>query len=198
MPWAAAAAVVGAGVSAYSSNKASKQQAASQQDSMAAQERMFERGLEETAPFREAGIGQLEGYQNLLTGEGRGEFLQDYYKSPEYLAQQQQATEATLRAQSAQGGLRGGSTYSALENIAPQLGQQALGSQMQNQMGLINIGQGLSGQASQQANVLGQSLGQGHQNIGAYQAGNTMAQGQQYSNLLGGLAGLYTGSGGGF
>lgn len=195
MPWAAAAAVVGAGVSAYSSNKASKQQAASEKDSMAAQERMFERGLEETKPFRDAGIGQLEGYQNLLTGEGRAEFLGDYYKSPEYLAQQQQATDATLRAQSAQGGLRGGSTYSALENIAPQLGQNALASQMQNQMGLINIGQGLSGQASNQANVLGQGLGQGYQNIGAYQAGNTMNQGSQVSNMLGSLAGIYTGGG---
>ena len=195
MPWAAAAAVVGAGVSAYSSNKASKQQAASEKDSMAAQERMFERGLEETKPFREAGIGQLEGYQNLLTGEGRAEFLGDYYKSPEYLAQQQQATDATLRAQSAQGGLRGGSTYSALENIAPQLGQNALASQMQNQMSLINIGQGLSGQASNQANVLGQGLGQGYQNIGAYQAGNTMNQGSQVSNMLGSLAGIYTGGG---
>tara|TARA_R110002020_G_scaffold469922_1_gene695307 strand:- start:948 stop:1538 length:591 start_codon:yes stop_codon:yes gene_type:complete len=195
MPWAAAAAVVGAGVSAYSSNKASKQQAASEKDSMAAQERMFERGLEETKPFRDAGIGQLEGYQNLLTGEGRAEFLGDYYKSPEYLAQQQQATDATLRAQSAQGGLRGGSTYSALENIAPQLGQNALASQMQNQMSLINIGQGLSGQASNQANVLGQGLGQGYQNIGAYQAGNTMNQGSQVSNMLGSLAGIYTGGG---
>ena len=195
MPWAAAAAVVGAGVSAYSSNKASKQQASSERESMAAQERMFERGLEETALFREAGIGQLGSYQDLLTSAGRGAFLQDYYDSPEFLAQQQQATEGTLRARSAQGGLRGGSTYSALENIAPQLGQQALSSQMQNQMGLINIGQGLSGQASNQANVLGQGLGRGYQNIGAYQAGNTMEQGKQFSNLLGSLGGMYSGGG---
>lgn len=195
MPWAAAAAVVGAGVSAYSSNKASKQQASSERESMAAQERMFERGLEETAPFREAGIGQLGSYQDLLTSSGRGAFLQDYYDSPEFLAQQQQATEGALRAKSAQGGLRGGSTYSALENIAPQLGQNALASQMQNQMGLINIGQGLSGQASNQANILGQSLGRGFQNIGAYQAGNTMEQGKQFSNLLGSLGGIYSGGG---
>ena len=162
---------------------------------MKAQERMFERGLEETKPFRDAGIGQLEGYQNLLTGAGRGQFLQDYYKSPEYLAQQQQATENTLRAQSAQGGLRGGSTYSALENIAPQLGQQALNSQMQNQMGLINIGQGLSGQASNQANVLGQNLGEGYQNIGAYQAGNALNQGNIATKLIGNLGGFISGGG---
>ena len=209
MPWAVAAAVAGSVITSKSQKKASKQQAKSEDKAieqqnlaMKSQEKMFERGLEETQAFRDAGKSQLAGYQDLLTSDGRAKFLGDYYSSPEYAAMSDQASRNTLRSQSAQGGLRGGSTYQQLESIAPQLGQQAIGNQMQNMMGLINVGQGMSGQASNQANMLGQSLaqgygniGQGYQNQGAIQAGNTLAQGQNYSNLLGSLAGIYTGGG---
>ena len=204
MPWGAVAAVGGALIGSHMNKKASEsaseQQAESERSSIEAQERMFERGLEETAPFREAGIGQLSGYQDLLNSQGRGDFLNNYYSSNEFSALRDQAQADALRGASAQGGLRGGSSYSALSNIAPQLGQNALSSQMQNQMALINIGQGMSGQASQQANALGRNIGQGYQNIGAYQAGNTLNQGRINSELIGNIGGIIGGaySGGGF
>lgn len=190
MPWAAAAAVVGAGISAYSSNRAANQQQQSAREAMDVQERMFERGLEETAPFREAGVGQLEAYQNLLTPQGRSETLDQYYQGDEFQGLQQQAEQGILRNRSATGNLRSGSAEAAIGQVAPQLGQNFLNQQAQNQLALINVGQGLSGQASQQANILGSQQSSLLQDIGSYRAGSTLAIGEQASNLTGQLLGI--------
>lgn len=190
MPWAAAAAVVGAGISAHSSNKASKQQERMAREGMDVQESMFLRGLEETAPFREAGIGQLEAYQNLLTSQGRGEALDKYYKSGEFQGLQTQAEQGILRNRSATGNLRSGSAEAAIGQIAPQLGQNYLNQQTQNQLALINVGQGLSGQASNQANALGGQQSRLLQDVGSYRAGATLETGKQASNLTGELLGI--------
>lgn len=199
MPFGYAAAAVAVGsslISASASSKAADQQTKAAREGMAQEERMFERGLEETAPFREAGIGQLESYQQLLTPQGRGEALSAYYGGEEFKGFEQQAEQSILRNQAATGGLRSGGTQAALAGIAPQLGQNYLNQQAQNQLALINVGQGLAGQASQQANVLGGSQAAALGNIGSYQAGGTLAKADAINTGLGGLFGGLSGAGG--
>ena len=190
MPWAAAAAVVGAGITAYSADKAADQQADQAQAGIDVQQYMFDKGLEETAPFREAGISQLGAYQQLLTEQGRAEALSGYYGGEEYAGLEQQAEQSILRNQAATGGMRSGGTQAALAGIAPQLGQNYLNQQSQNQLALINVGQGLSGQAAQQSIALGGQQSALLQDVGAYQAGSTLAVGQTTTDLLGELVGF--------
>ena len=79
MPWVAAAAVAGAGISAYSSNQASKAQVGSAQAGIEAEERMFDKSLALQEPYREAGYNALSGLEGLTTPEGRAQSLQQYY-----------------------------------------------------------------------------------------------------------------------
>lgn len=67
MPWAAAAVVAGAGISAAASKSAAKSQAKSADAASAAQERMFEQNRQDQEPWRRAG---QQGLDALLSGLG--------------------------------------------------------------------------------------------------------------------------------
>lgn len=63
MPWAAAAAIGGAAIGAYSTNKAAKTQANATEKSIEAQNAQYAQTREDQAPYRETGyraLGQLE------------------------------------------------------------------------------------------------------------------------------------------
>lgn len=191
MPWAAAAAVVGAGLSSYSSNKASKRQQSAELAGIESQERMFEKQLELLAPYREAGYGALGGLQQLVSPEGRATMLSDYYNSDEFRQMQRQGSENAARLGAVTGGLRSGSTYMALENVAPQLGQSYLTNQYNQLTGLANLGTGAASQGAQAAGQLGQSQAIAQQNMGQAYASNQLAQANIYGNLLSDLGGMY-------
>lgn len=191
MPWAAAAAVGGALISSQATKNAAGKQVSAEREAIASQERMFDKQLELMEPYREAGYGAIEGLQQLVSPEGRAQSLQDFYASPEYQAMQNQAAETSARYSAATGGLRSGSSYADLQNIAPQLGQSFLANQYNQYSGLANLGMGAASQGVQGAQYLGSQKAQGMQNIGQANAQNSLAQANIYSGLANDLAGMY-------
>lgn len=198
MTWAITSTVATVGsslVGGYLSSKSSKDASRAQQDAaklgIESEERMFERGLELQAPYREAGYNALSGLEGLATDQGRAQSLQDYYGGAEYAAQAGQATKTALTSASQTGGLRSGNTYQALEGIAPQLGQNYLSNQYNQLTGIANLGAGAASQGASGAQYLGSSIGGYQSQIGQAQAQNELAQGQVYNQTLGTLAGLF-------
>lgn len=175
---------------------ASQAQISAAQDGIEAQERMFERGLELQAPYREAGYRSLEGLEGLTSPEGRAAALQGFYASPEYTEMQKQAEGSAARRLGATGGLRGGSSYETFESIAPQLGQNFLAGEYDRFSGLANLGMGAASQGASGAQYLGGAQASGFQEIGEAEAYRKLAQGQIFSNTFGTLAGLGMQAGG--
>lgn len=188
MPWGVAAAAVAVGGSMYSANQAEiagreaqKSQEEMQREGLDTQLQMQERAIEMQQPYYDAGYNALAGLQNLSTPEGRAQSLTDYYGSNEYKSMAQQAEASTLRNQSAAGRLRGGSTYGALETIAPQLGQNHLTNQYNQLTGLANMGMGAASQGASGYQQLGASQAQQLGAIGAGRA-NQIVAGQSAQN----------------
>lgn len=169
--------------------------------STALQREMFEKGLELTAPFREAGASALPGLQRAANAE-LTPFAFDYnayFASPEYAAMSQQAQNNVLANASMTGGMRSGGNQVALSAIAPQLAQQgrqnAMNEYQFNQAaemdrynrlsGLAGLGMGLSGQAASQAGQFGAAAGNN-----ALLAGQ--ARGNRYLNQANLMKGLTT------
>ena len=191
MPWAAAAAVAGAGLSAYASNKAAKGQRQSEADALAAEERMYNQQREDFMPYMQAGYGALEGLQQLSDPTQRAQMLTDYYKSPEYAAMSQRAETDAARLGAVTGGLRSGSTYQALESVAPQLGQQFLNNQYNQLTGLANLGAGATSQGAQAAGQFGSKSALAQRNMGQAYAQNQLANANIYGDALGTIGGIF-------
>jgi hypothetical protein len=182
MSGAITAAVVVAGGAAYAANKASqaskdasKAQTQAAEAGIDAEILMQERALAVMEPYRNAGYSALTGLQDLTNPKQRAMMLDDYYASKEYSQMANQAEASTLRSQSAQGGLRGGSTYSQLESIAPSLGQSYLTNQYNQLTGLANMGMGASSQGASSYSNLGSSMSNAYNNIGVSQASALIA-----------------------
>jgi hypothetical protein len=152
-----------------------------EQRGMDTQVRMQERAIGLMQPYTDAGYGALSGLQGLTDPKQRAQMLGDYYNSAEYGQMAGQASANAMRGASAQGGLRGGSTYSALENVAPQLGQSYLSNQYNQLTGLANMGMGSASQGAASYGNLGSSMANTYSNIGAGQA-NQMISAQNAQN----------------
>lgn len=199
----AAAAVVGVGAMAAANQSeiagraAMTEQQKMQEEGMNAQERMNELARQDRMPWTEAGMAGLESYQNLMTQEGQAQAYNDYFASPMFAAQQNQASQDVARAQSAQGGLRGGSTYSQLENIAPTLGANYVSGLQNQNLNLANMGMGMAGQNAAGYQQLGSSQANMYNQMGSNQANQMIAaqnaQNQGMTSALGALAGGVTG-----
>lgn len=184
---AAVVSVAGAAAVSNQSEIAGRSALASQQEmqqqGMDVERQMQERSIGLMQPYMDAGYGALNGLQALNDPAQRAQMLGDYYNSTEYSQMAGQAEASTLRGQSAQGGLRGGSTYSQLENIAPQLGQSYLSNQYNQLTGLANMGMGSSSQGASSYSNLGSSLSSTYANMGANQA-NQMIAAQNSQNQM--------------
>ncbi len=182
-------AIAGGAMQAGAARDAAGSQSAAAMAGIQNEREMFERSLELQEPYREAGYGALSGLQGLLDPKQRSQALNSFYRSPEYMDMSRQAEKATLRNEAAQGGLRSGSSYANLQNIAPQLGQNFLSDRYNQLTGLANMGMGASSAGAQnamqsgmnQSNLLGQ--------LGSAQAGQSIAQGNSWASTLQGLGG---------
>jgi hypothetical protein len=185
--------VVGNVIGSNKSNKAGREAQASQEDmqqkGMDTQLQMQERSIGMLQPYFDAGYGALGGLQALNDPAQRAQMLGDYYNSAEYGQMAGQASANAMRGASAQGGLRGGSTYSALENVAPQLGQSFLSNQYNQLTGLANMGMGSASQGAASYNNLGSSLSGTYGEMGSNRANRIIAaqnnQNQMINSSLG-------------
>jgi len=142
-------AVVG-GISSYqSAKKGAKAITKGADQATALQREQFERGIQEVAPFKQVGVDALgnlsaaanEPAQQFAYREP-GQFLNEYFQSPEFQALNAQATDQILRNRSVTGGLRSGGSNVDLANIAPTLGINALQRQDQKDVTAFGINQG--------------------------------------------------------
>lgn len=191
MSAAITAAVVGVAGAAAMSNQAEikgraalEDQTAMQEAGMDQQMQMYLLAQEERAPWTEAGVAGLEAYQNLMTPQGQAEAYQNYFNSPQFAAQQQASNANIMRTESAQGGLRGGSNYSQLENVAPTLGMNYVSGLQNQNLNLANMGMGMAGQNASGYQQLGSDYANMYNQIGANTANQQIAAANNQANMI--------------
>lgn len=152
------------------------------------------------APFLNAGQTALTGLQGIVGKPiDRNALLQSYFASPEYQQLANQARYQGLNAAEATGGLGSTATGNMLSSIAPQLGQNYLSmmtdqqNNMYNQlMGLTNVGLSAGGATNAAAGNYSNSVQNNLGQIGAANAGASLASGNALTSGLGYLAGTQT------
>lgn len=149
---------------------AAQEQARLTREALNLQRDIYGRTREDLRPYLEAGtqVG-LPGLLSLVSPEGRSQFLNQYYESPEFQTLEQQGRGSVLAQAAATGELGGSATGNQLRRIAPTLGLQALSQQQQRFGQLAGIGQGAATQTGQFGAQFGQSAAGLLQNIGALQ-----------------------------
>lgn len=186
----------GAISSSKAASKGAKATTKAANQATALEREMFERGVQEVAPFKQIGIGALG---NLAAAANEpvqqfafrnpGQFLNEYFNSPEFLALNNQATDQILRNSSVTGGLRSGNANAALSSAVPMLGIQALERANQQDLTAFGINQGARADRFNQLfslGSLGANVASGNQVAGsnfASQAGaNALMAGQATAN----------------
>lgn len=158
-------------------------QAEATQKGIDLQREMWQTNMQNLAPFTPLAQQYVQQLQGLSTLEGQNSALNGYYNSDQYKGLADQARYQSLNAAEATGGLGSTATSNQLASIAPQLGQNWLGGQMNNYQNLANIGLGaLTGQAN-----AGQSYAN---NVGQLyqQQANASAANANKPSKLGGFA----------
>jgi hypothetical protein len=172
-------AVVGAGASIYSGNKAASAQKKAAQQSADIQRQQYEQTRADLAPYRDMGESAMQPYAGalgLMGPEGYQKALQGYTQSPFLARMVQDTTNAVDASRAARGGLFSGATA---QEIGDRTGQLYLGdfnNYLSRLGGLVDTGAGAATQTGQ----FGANAATGQAN--AYQAaGNARAQG--YINM---------------
>ena len=168
--WVAGAVVGSAAIGAYSSNRAAKTQAAAAEQGTAAQERMFERQVELSRPYREAGEQALNKLIPLAT-EYTPFGMQQFQADPGYAFRLSEGQKALERSAAARGGLMGGATGKALTRFGQEMGSQeyqnAFNRYQTERQARLNPLQSLAGVGQTSAQNLAGQAGQFGSNIAA-------------------------------
>ncbi|MGL5280326.1 MAG: DNA transfer protein [Plesiomonas shigelloides] len=175
-------------------DKAAQAQIEAQELAMQEMARQFNTTMEFMRPYREAGIPALQSMQYLSGPGGRADFMQDYYKGPEYAQASEQMRNQQLASAEATGGLSTQGTRNAMAMIAPTLGNQAYANQMSLLGNLAGIGQSAAAGQAQQGMGYGQQMAQLQQGIGSIMAGKHMQPSALSQAVSGGLSGAVGGS----
>jgi len=178
--------IMSSNAQADAANNASGAQVAASEASIKEQKRQFDQLQKLLSPYVAAGSTSLAAQGNLigLGGNAAQQTAIDNLKqSSQFNELNRQGQDAILQNASATGGLRGGNTQAALAQFSPQLLNQLISQQYTNLGGITSLGQNsaaLTGNAGMQsANAISNQYGQ----IGAAQAGNSLAQGNAQSQL---------------
>jgi hypothetical protein len=118
--------VLGAGVNAYSANRAAKGQAQAAAASNALQKKMYKQQRKDQEPWREAGKQALSG----LTGNAdfqRDFAASDFEADPGYAFRMAEGQKALERSAAARGGLQSGGTLKALTKYGQDVASQEYG-----------------------------------------------------------------------
>jgi hypothetical protein len=217
----AAAAVVGAGASIYSSNKAAEAQKEGIAASTAAQREAFDKQAALQEPFRQGGMAaqnRLMTYLGLTPGgdsglsvnpndpnfgKYAGDFgMADFEADPGYAFRLKQGMKSLEQSAAARGGLLSGSTLRGVTDYSQGMASQEYGNAYNryqtNRANQLNPLQSLMGSGQTSANTLtgaagqlGQGLAQGAAATGASNASSYMNTGNALTNALSGGANAY-------
>ena len=221
MTWVATAVVGSAAVGAYSANKAAKttaqaaqqgieaqeqglqQQLAFGEKSLAAQERMYQQGVELQKPFREAGINALNKLIPLsdYTKFGAEQFQQD----PGYAFRLSEGMKALDRTAAARGGLLSGGTLKAAQRYGQDMGSQEYmnafnryqterNAQINPLQSLVGAGQTSTNQLLNSASAMGQNYATGYNQMGQNYANMGQNYAAGYANIGNAQASAYLGT----
>lgn len=192
MPWAAAAIVAGAGITAYSQYKsgkeASKSQSEAAKEGIDVEQQQFEAIQELFKPYIEAGQESLQAQKELAGLGGTVEqqkAIEALQQSPQYQELLKSGEESILQRASATGGLRGGNIQGALGQFRPQLLAQTIEQQYGRLGGITGLGQASAAGQAAQGSGISANVANLLQQQGAAQAGGALATGQ----AIGGLGG---------
>jgi len=206
----AASSIGSAAIGSRSASKAAKAQADAARSAEASQERMLERQLEETRPFRELSLQQLNRLSELYGPEGmytRTPTMEDLTMDPGFSFRMSEGEKALARMQSARGGLLGGGAIKAGVRYGQEMGSQEFQNaynRLMNQRATVTnalLGIGGYGPAIAGQNV--GAMGAAGSNIANIQLGGGQARASGYlgqANALNqalsqgaGLYGMYRG-----
>jgi hypothetical protein len=140
-----AGAIGGGLIASHGASKAANIQNQADQAAIGEQQRQFNVTDQELAPFRQAGLGGLAGYGDLVGTNGgpqQAAAIQALQASPFYQSLYNNGLEATLQNASATGGIRGGNTQLGLARFGSDTLAQVIQQQLGNLGALANMGLG--------------------------------------------------------
>lgn len=197
MPVAAAiggAAVVGAGASVYSANKAASAQTKAANQSAQIQKDQYAQTRSDLAPYRDSGAAANTQYSNLLglNGEGaRNNAFSMYQTDPGYQWQRQQAIDATQSSAAARGSLFSGAALKAISDRTQNIANLDYGNYLSRLSGLQAVGANAAAQTGQFGANAANGVSNAYTNAGNARAGAYTAMGQGINDVLGQGASLY-------
>lgn len=139
MPFAAAAAVVGAGATMYAANKSSKSVSQANQQAQA----QYEQSRQDLLPYMTAGQNALSPTQDLLGLNGQDAAdaaMANFQSSPGYQYQLDQGLRAVDAGAAAKGMLRSGATLKAEQTLGNNLAAQDFSTYYNRLNSLANMG----------------------------------------------------------
>ena len=181
---AVGAQIVGSLIQGVSAGKAAKAQTGAAEAGISEEARRFDALQKLLAPYVEAGTGALGGLTNLLgLGEPGAEAkaIGAIQQSPEFQALTQTGEEAILQNASATGGLRGGNVQAALAQFRPQVLSQLIQDRFGRLGTVAGLGQSSAAGVGNAGIATGTNIAQLYGDIGAAQAGKSVAQGQAFA-----------------
>lgn len=206
----AASSIGSAAIGSRSASKAAKAQTDAARSAEASQERMLERQLEETRPFRELSLQQLNRLSELYGPEGmytKTPTMEDLTMDPGFSFRMSEGEKALARMQSARGQLFGGGAIKAGVRYGQEMGSQEFQNaynRLMNQratvtnalLGIGGYGPAIAGQnvgamGSAGSNIANIQLGGGQARASGY-LGQANALNQALSQGAG-LYGMYKG-----
>jgi len=189
--WVAGATVGAAVISSAASSKASKSQERANRESIASQERMFDKQVELQEPFRKVGVNALP---DLVEASKYDPFTTAKFKAdPGYAFRLEEGLKALDRSAASRGGLLSGATLKGAQRYGQDLGSQeytnAFNRYQIERNARLNPLQSLAGMSQSATNTLTGAAGQFGQNMAesAMTQGNIRASG--YTNQANALTG---------
>lgn len=181
--WVAGAVVGSAVIGGIASNKAAGTQAAAADRAAEGQERMFERQVELSEPWRKAGEQALNKLTPLAM-EYTPFGMQQFQADPGYGFRMSEGMKALERSAAARGGLLSGATLKGIQRFGQDLGSQEYQNafnryQAERQARLAPL-QSLAGVGQTTAQQIGQAGMQAAQNIGETQMSGAAARASGY------------------
>ena len=181
--WVAGAVVGSALIGSKASSKAAGAQAAAADRATDAQERMFERQVELSTPYREAGELALNKLVPLAT-EYTPFGMEQFQADPGYAFRLAEGQKALERSAAARGGLLSGATGKALTRFGQEMGSQeytnAFNRYQAERQARLNPLQSLTGMGQTTAQQIGQAGMQAAQGIGQTQMAGAAARASGY------------------
>ena len=149
MPWAVAAAVVGAGASIWGASEAADAQQSAANKASRLERESRDQIRADFAPYRETGASALTKYADSLGLNGdaaRDQFRTDFRADSGYQFSFDEGQRAVQGSAAAKGGLLSGGAMKALNRFGTGLADQQYGSYLDRYMNLANLGQNSAAQ----------------------------------------------------